>query len=80
MSSLPPTEAERPRLHPMLERWLLALTRIAVNFLVAALLMRLPLPIVEDWLAIKDVLVAVTAVILSGKCLFDTFFYDHFRA
>ena len=41
--------------------------------------MRLPLPIVEDWLAIKDVIVAVAAVILSGKCLFDTFFYDHFH-
>ncbi|MCC2668232.1 MAG: hypothetical protein K0Q72_703 [Armatimonadetes bacterium] len=75
----PPTEAEQPLIPPVLERWLLALTRIAINFLAAAILMRLPLPIVADWLAIKDVVIAVVAVILSGKCLFDTFFYDHFH-
>jgi hypothetical protein len=74
------TEAEDgPRL-TVLERWLLTLSRIVIIFLVASILTRLPLPIVEDWLPIKDVVIAVVSVILAGKCLFDTFFYDHFHA
>jgi hypothetical protein len=73
---MPPPEPERRTLHPELERWLLALSELAIIGLSALLLSKLTLPFVEDWAPVKQVVIAVTSVILSGKCLFDTLFFD----
>ena len=62
-----------------LERWLLALTRIAIIGLATSILARIRLPLIDDWLPMKDIVVAVVGIILAGKCLFDTLFYDHFQ-
>lgn len=62
-----------------LERWLLALTRIAIIGLTTSILARLRLPLIDEWLPMKDVIVAVTGIVLAGKCLFDTLFYDRFQ-
>lgn len=74
-----PPETEPWTLHPELERWLLALSRIAIIGLSAAILSRLHLPILDDWMPMKQVVIAVTSVILSGKCLFDTLFFDRYQ-
>jgi hypothetical protein len=60
------------------ERWALLALRLAMICLVAWIAIELPMPVLEDWLAVKDVTVAVAAIILSGKVLFDTLFYDHY--
>ena len=39
---------------------------------------RIPLPILEEWLPFRDVLVATVSVLALGKLLFDTLFYDRF--
>lgn len=59
-------------------RWGLALLRIGLIAAGASVLMRVPLPVLEDWLPVKNVVIAVAAVGLIGKTLFDTLFYDHF--
>lgn len=63
-------------LPPELERWLLALSELAIIGLSATLLSKLSLPVVETWAPAKQVGIAVTSVILAGKCLFDTLFFD----
>ena len=40
---------------------------------------RLELPIIADYLPLKNVLVCLAAVLLIGKTIYDTLFYDHFR-
>ena len=92
---LPPTiipdgAAERTTAAPYLalpsgaRYWPAALLRLFVRLsaitLAAAIATRLPLPILDEWLPAKNVVVAVLAVLLIGKCLYDTFFYDRFRA
>lgn len=64
-------------------RWRAARRWLRLGWLVpitlgAQLLIRLPLPVLDDWLPLKNVLVAGAAVILGGKCLLDTFFYDRY--
>lgn len=58
-------------------RWGFALLRISLIAVGASILMRVPLPMV-DWLPVKNVVIAVIAVGLVGKTLFDTLFYDRF--
>ena len=60
------------------ERWLVLLLRLLIIALCAFIAGRLPLPIVDDWLPVRDVVVVVSAIVVSGKVLYDTFFYDHF--
>lgn len=71
-----PPKTDRWTLDPELERWLLALSQLAIIGLSAAILVKLRLPVIEDWMPLKQVVVAVVSVILSGKCLFDTLFFD----
>jgi hypothetical protein len=71
-----PPEPNRWTLDPELERWLLALSQLAIIGLSAAILVKLRLPIIDDWMPLKQVVVAVASVILAGKCLFDTLFFD----
>lgn len=85
MSTLPPNEpsplAEGVSLPPA---WTLAsaleklLRQVAIIAVAAAVLMRLPLPIFDEYLALRDVIIVATAVILTGKSVFDTFFYDRY--
>lgn len=72
-------ETDRWTLDPELERWLLALSRVAIIGLSAAIISRLHLPMIDDWVPMKQVVIAVTSVILSGKCLFDTLFFDRYQ-
>lgn len=73
---MPPPEPDPWGLDPELERWLLALSRIAIIGLSAAILAKLRLPLLDDWMPLKQVVIAVTSILLSGKCLFDTLFFD----
>lgn len=59
------------RLYLLAQRWVLIMAG-------AQIAQALPLPIVEDWLPAKHILIAVATVILMGKTLFDTLFYDRF--
>lgn len=81
MPDIPHSEAELESLPPA---WTLAsalenlLRRVAIIAVVAAILLRLPLPIFDEYLALRDVIIVATAVMLTGKSVFDTFFYDRF--
>ena len=68
-------EEETPQRGALLERLLLRLIAIAIG---SQLLLRLPLPIFDDWLPLRDVLVVIGAVILAGRALYDTLFFDRF--
>lgn len=59
------------RLFLLAKRWVL----IVVG---AQIAQSLPLPLLEDWLPVKHILIAVVTVMLMGKALFDTLFYDRF--
>ena len=39
----------------------------------------LELPIIADYLPLKNVLICLVAILLIGKTLFDSLFYDHYR-
>ncbi len=54
------------------------LTRLMMVAGLAWIGYRIPLPVVENWLPFRDVLVAVATVIATGKLLFDTLFYDRY--
>ncbi len=81
MPLIPHSEAEPESLPPA---WTLAsaleklLRRAAIIAVAAAFLLRLPLPVFEEYLALRDVIIVAAAVILIGKSVFDTFFYDRF--
>ena len=58
--------------------WLQLFRRLALIFLGAALLLRLPISLVQEWLTVRTVAVAVVAVCLAGKSLYNSLFYDRF--
>ena len=62
--------------------WADRLTVLALRLCVIAVLCllawRVPAPIFDDWLPLKNVIVGVGTVLGIGKALFDTFFYDHY--
>jgi len=60
------------------ERWLALGVRLAAIYLMAVVALRIPLPLVGYWLPAREVVVAATAVLWSGKCLYDTFFFDRY--
>ena len=70
----PPIDARQPLLHRLL---LLPLQLMAIA-LAAWISSQVPLPVLDAWLPVKNVVVAGTAIVLSGKCLYDTLFFDRF--
>jgi hypothetical protein len=67
-----------PRKEPFWERLLLLCLRLTILWLCAWIAAQIPLPVIEEWLPIKNVLIAVVSVGWAGKILIDTFFYDRF--
>jgi hypothetical protein len=85
MSPQPPDPApgtgplgDDPRSWPLAYRWLLFALRTSIVLLCAWIAVRLPLPIVQDWLPLRNVVVAGVSILLIGKGLYDTLFYDRF--
>jgi len=76
MEPLPTTLSPAVR---ALRRWGLLCVRLLILGGVAWLLLQLPLPALYEWLPLKNVLVAVGSVLVGGKMLYDTLFYDHFQ-
>lgn len=64
---------------PMAVRWILLLLRLTQIILVAWIAMVLPMPAIEQWLPLKGPLVSLAAVILIGKAIYDTLFYERYR-
>jgi hypothetical protein len=78
-----PAHAPSPGSPPVARRgWgprlLLLLSRVVLIGVGANLLVQVPLPVLDDWLPVKHVAIAVGVVVLIGKALFDTLFFDHY--
>jgi hypothetical protein len=54
-------------------------TRLAAVFIVAGILWLVPDPAFGTVLPYKSAVVCFAVVVLTGKALFDTFFFDHPR-
>jgi hypothetical protein len=54
------------------------LRQVAIIAVAAAILLRLPLPIFDEYLALRDVIIVAAAIMLMGKAVFDTLFYDRY--
>ncbi len=52
--------------------------RLAVIMIGAGVLMAVPEPQTDDVLRYKNAVVVLVSVILAGKLLFDTLFYDRY--
>lgn len=52
--------------------------RLSVTAGCAALLIALPDPSPDDTLRFKNAIVVLVAIVVAGKQLFDTFFYDRY--
>ena len=76
MPALPKEERLKPEKWWL--RWVLLGFRVAQILLVAYILRWLSVPLLEEWMPLKNFVVAVVTVVLIGKTLFDTLFYDHF--
>jgi hypothetical protein len=63
---------------PVWVRWVLLALRLTQIVLCAWILVLLPLPILADWLPLKNVIVVMSAVVLGGKSLYDTLFFDRY--
>lgn len=59
-------------------RGLLAAVQLALIGLAAWLAGQIPMPLLENWLPVKHVLIAIVAVTAGGKCLIDTLFFDRY--
>lgn len=57
-----------------LSRWLAALEQCAMIAVAATIIALAPLPLVQEWLPIKNVILAAGTVTLIGKTLYDTLF------
>lgn len=60
------------------ERLLVLALRLSAIAVVAWGLMQIPLPLLDAWLPLRNVVVVLGALIATGKVLFDTFFYERF--
>lgn len=60
-------------------RGVLAAVQLALIGCAAWFAGQIPVPLLDNWLPIKNVVIAIVAVTAGGKCLFDTFFYDRFQ-
>jgi hypothetical protein len=75
-----PAEVRAPSVGaPRPDRWARLAFRLLVIAGLTGLLGAVPLPLLDDWLPIRNVLVAVFAVTATGKALFDTLFFDRYR-
>lgn len=63
---------------PLLHRLVLLLLQLTAIALAAWISSRIPLPVLDSWLPVKNIVVAGTAIVLAGKCLYDTLFFDRF--
>ncbi len=61
-----------------LNRWLRLVIRLATIAAVASLSTRVPLPLIDNWLPVRNVMIAVAAIMLIGRALYDTLFFDHY--
>ena len=79
-SSPPPQhpESTSPEVPVWIQRALDLCLRLALIFLGAWIALHLPFPLLDDWLPVKNVVVAITAIVLSGKSLYDTLFFDRY--
>lgn len=59
-------------------RVVLAFVQLALIGTAAWFAAQIPLPLLDNWLPVKNVLIAIAAVTTGGKCLIDTLFYDRF--
>ena len=59
-------------------RWLELGLELTIVALTAWILTQLPLPVLDDWLTAKNIVIALAAIGYGGKCLYDTLFYDRF--
>ena len=67
-----------PHKEPLWERLLLLCLRLTILWLCASIAAQVPFPVIEEWLPVKNVVIAVVSVGWTGKILIDTFFYDRF--
>ncbi len=77
----PPLEEEiAPDLRPEspLVRWLLLLQRLLIIGMCAWIALNLPMPFLTEWLPVKNIVVAISAIVASGKALVDTLFFDRY--
>ena len=62
--------------------WAMRLGRLALRLSVtagcAALLIALPDPAPDETLRLKNAIVVLVAIVVAGKQLFDTLFYDRY--
>ena len=63
---------------PLGERCVLLLIRLTQIMLVAWLAMEIPLPFIIRGLNLKGPVVAMMTVIMIGKTVYDTLFYDRY--
>lgn len=61
------------------QRLALLCVRLAAILMIAGVLLALPEPNNGDVVRYKNALVVLIALVLVGKALFDTFFYDRHR-
>lgn len=76
MPALPKEESLKPGKWWL--RWVLLGVRVVQILLIAYILRWLSIPLLEEWMPLKNFVVAVGTVVLIGKTLFDTLFYDHY--
>jgi hypothetical protein len=61
-----------------LVRWVTFGLRLVQIALVTWIVVLIPLPILENWLPVKNVGAVLLAVCAAGKALFDTLFYSRY--
>lgn len=59
-------------------RGCLALVQLALIGTATWFALQIPMPLLENWLPVKNVVIAVAAVTAGGKCLIDTLFFDRY--
>lgn len=52
--------------------------RLAAVGLGVWIVLRTPMPVLDDWLPVKNVAAVAVGLVLAGKALYDTLFYDRF--
>ena len=78
MPAKPSELSDDPQMWPPHYRWLLFALRATIIVLCAWIAGQLPLPILDQWLPVKNVVITGVAVILTGKSLYDTLFFDRY--
>lgn len=78
--SVPPKAKDVPL--PPASSFARKLGRLALDLLGVAgwtwLAIVLPLPVINDYLTVKNALIAFVAIVCVGRAILDTFFYDRY--